>query len=79
MELFKAHTGGTVFLGGEEEAKAVENYAIEAEPSIVKREIQMLVARRRLLRQSISDSGLELKNVNERLDKLLSELNLKGS
>ena len=27
MELFKAHTGGTAFLGGEEEAKAVEEDA----------------------------------------------------
>lgn len=78
MELFKAHTG-SAFLGGEEEAKVIDNYVKEAEPITTKQEIQTLVARRRILRQSISDSGLELKTINERLDKLLSELNLKGS
>lgn len=78
MELFKAHTG-SAFLGGEEEAEAVNNYVKKAEPITTKQEIQMLVARRQVLRQSISDSGLELKTINERLDKLLSELNLKGS
>ena len=81
LEFFKANTHGALLMG-DDEAVAVNEYVAAAAPTEEdnkKLELQRLIARRRELRSMKTDVECELNDINKRLDKLLSELNLKGS